>query len=90
MVLYGALTDIKAKYRNNAVIVECDRELGNIEGVTDKRPHNNALELTLDARTTPQMLLERLVAKGVVVNRFELSTPSLNEIFIRVAGKNNE
>ena len=65
-------------------------EIGVIEGVTEQRPHNGAIELKLDINTTPQMLLERLVKKGIVVNRFELSMPSLTEIFIKVAGDEHE
>ena len=65
-------------------------EIGAIEGVTEQRPHNGAMELKLDNKTTPQMLLERLVKKGIVVNRFELSTPSLTEIFIKVVGDEHE
>ena len=90
IVLYGDLTSIKSKYRNNSVLVECDGELGDIDGVTEKRAHNKALELMLDAKTTPQMLLGSLVRKGIAVNRFELSTPSLNEIFIKVVGDEHE
>jgi len=48
------------------------------------------LELKLDANTTPQMVLERLVKKGIVINRFELSMPSLTEIFIKVVGDEHE
>jgi len=87
-VLYGSLAEVKSNYRNNAVLVEAVGELGNIEGVTDQTPHNGAVELKLDAKTTPQMLLERLVKKVSSVNRFELSTPSLTEIFIKVVGMN--
>jgi ABC-2 type transport system ATP-binding protein len=90
MVLYGDLNSIKAKYRNNSVVIEHAGELGELEGVVERRPCNRGLELILDKKTTPQLLLERLVRKGITVNRFELSTPSLNEIFIRVAGDKNE
>ena len=89
-VLYGSLAEVKSNYRNNAVLVEAVGELGNIEGVTDQTPHNGAVELKLDAKTTPQMLLERLIQKGIVINRFELSTPSLTEIFIKVVGDEHE
>ena len=89
-VLYGSLAEVKSKYRNNSVLVETAGELGTIEGVTEQRPHNGAVELKLDAKTTPQMLLERLIQKGIVVNRFELSTPSLTEIFIKVVGDEHE
>jgi len=89
-VLYGSLAEVKANYRNNAVLVETTGALGTIDGVLEQRPHNGAVELKLDAKTTPQMLLERLVQKGIVVNRFELSTPSLTEIFIKVVGDEHE
>lgn len=90
MVLYGDLNKIKAKYRNNSVLIECDGNLDMLEGVTAKRVRNKGLELMLDVKTTPQMVLEQLVRKGITVNRFELSTPPLNEIFIKVAGDENE
>jgi ABC-2 type transport system ATP-binding protein len=89
-VLYGSLKEVKAKYRNNSVLVESAGEPGAIEGVIGQRPHNGALELMLDNETTPQIVLERLVKKGIVINRFELSTPSLTEIFIKVAGDEHE
>jgi ABC-2 type transport system ATP-binding protein len=89
-VLYGSLAEVKSKYRNNAVLVETAGEVGTIEGVTGQRPLNGAVELKLDALTTPQMLLERLIKKGIVVNRFELSMPSLTEIFIKVVGDEHE
>jgi ABC-2 type transport system ATP-binding protein len=90
VVLYGNLTEVKSNYRNNSVLVETVGELGIIEGVIGQNRHNGAVELKLDAKTTPQMLLERLVKKGIVVNRFELSTPSLTEIFIKVVGDEHE
>jgi ABC-type uncharacterized transport system ATPase subunit len=31
-----------------------------------------------------------LVNAGMSINRFEIATPSLNEIFLRVAGGNGE
>ncbi len=90
MVLYGDIPSIKAKYRNNSVMVACNGEIGEIAGVRERHLHDHATELLLDGNTTPQMVLESLVQKGIVVNRFELSTPSLNEIFIKVAGEEHE
>ena len=90
MVLYGDLTSIKSKYRSNSVFVEYEGELGDIAGVIEKRMHNKTVELMLDEKTTPQILLGNLVKKGVAVSRFELSTPSLNEIFIKVVGDGHE
>jgi ABC-2 type transport system ATP-binding protein len=89
-VLYGNLTEIKSKYRSNSVIIDSEVDLGQIPGVTEKHAHKGYIELTLDGNTTPSQVLERLVSTGIVINRFEVATPSLNEIFLKVAGKNHE
>jgi ABC-2 type transport system ATP-binding protein len=89
-VLQGSLAEIKSRYRSNSVIVDADGDLGEIPGVSRKRAHKGYLELTLEQDTTPKQVLERLVDSGVVINRFEVATPSLNEIFLKVVGKNHE
>jgi len=48
------------------------------------------VELILDRSTTPTQVLDRLVSSGVTINRFEVATPALNDIFLEVAGKNHE
>ena len=44
------------------------------------------VELVLDAAATPQRTLEVLVQAGIPIDRFEVATPSLNEIFIAKVG----
>jgi ABC-2 type transport system ATP-binding protein len=85
-VLYGSIEEVKAKYRNNSVVVNFEGELGELSGVLVKRVNGHSAEITLGENTTRQQLLERLVSSKVMLNKFEASTPSLNEIFIRVAG----
>jgi ABC-2 type transport system ATP-binding protein len=87
-VLYGSLAEIKSKYRGNSVFLDIEGELGDLSGVAERRPHKGYVELVLDGKTTPQQLLEQLVNRGMVINRFELATPSLNEIFLKEVGKN--
>ena len=87
-VLYGDLAEIKSRYRGNSVFLDIEGELGDLSGVTEKRPHKGYVELVLDGKTTPQQLLEQLVNRGIVINRFEMATPSLNEIFLKEVGKN--
>ena len=88
-VLYGNLTEIKSRYRSNSVLLELEGELREVSGVTEKRIHKGCVELVLDGNTTPQQVLERLVSHGIVINRFEIATPPLNEIFLRVVGRNH-
>ena len=89
-VLYGNLAEIKSGYRSNSVLLEFEGELGEVPGVTEKRTHKGYVELVLDGNTTPQQVLERLVSRGTAINRFEVATPPLNEIFLRVVGKAHE
>ena len=83
-VLYGSLTEIKSRYRNNSIFLECDRLPDNLPGVVGSKAHGKYMEIFLDGRVSPQEILSALVNKGVKVDRFEVSTPSLNEIFIQV------
>jgi ABC-2 type transport system ATP-binding protein len=86
-VLYGDLGEIKARYRGNALLLDAEGELGEIPGVTGKRVHKGYTELMLDGKTSPQQVLTHLINRGMVINRFEVATPSLNEIFLKEVGK---
>lgn len=89
-VLYGNVKEIKSGYRSNSVIVDFEGELKPVPGIAEKRLLKDYTELILDKDTTPKQVLERLVSTGVAINRFEIATPSLNEIFLEVAGKKHE
>jgi ABC-2 type transport system ATP-binding protein len=84
VVLYGSLDEIKSRYRNNSVFIECDRLPESITGIVGSKDHGKYVELFLDGQTSPQAVLKDIMSKGAVVDRFEISTPSLNEIFIQV------
>ena len=84
-VLYGSLAEIKSRYRNNSVFLECDHLPDNLPGVVGSKSHGKYTEVFLDGRISPQEILSTLINKGIKIDRFEVSTPSLNEIFIQVA-----
>jgi ABC-2 type transport system ATP-binding protein len=89
-VLYGDLAEIKSRYRDNAVLLAFEGELGEVPGVTEKRVRKDYVELVLDEKTSPKQLLEHLISRGIVINRFEIATPPLNEIFLKVVGDDRE
>jgi ABC-2 type transport system ATP-binding protein len=86
-VLYGDLSEIKSRYKGNSVLLDFAGELGEVPGVTGKRTHRGYTELTLDSETAPQQVLAHLMSHGTLINRFEVATPSLNEIFLKEVGK---
>ena len=83
-VLYGELTEIKSRYRNNSIFLKCDRLPDKLPGIIGIKDEGKDMELLLDGHTAPQQVLSTLLNQGVIVDRFEVSTPSLNEIFIQV------
>ena len=86
-VLYGELSEIKSRYQSNSVIVDYKGEFGEVPGVTERRTHKGYVELVLDEKTTPKEVLAHLVSRDIIINRFEVATPSLHEIFLKEAGK---
>jgi ABC-2 type transport system ATP-binding protein len=86
-VLNGELSEIKSRYKGNSVLLDYKGEAVDIPGVSQRRVRKGYVELLLDGTTTPQKILELLISRGTVINRFETATPSLNEIFLKEAGK---
>ena len=89
-VLYGRLADIKKRFRNNSILVDFEGELGELDGVVSNRQEGKNVELVLDGKTPPQNILQQMLRQGLTINRFEVATPTLNQIFLQVAGKDNE
>ena len=85
-ILYGDLMETRAEFRRNSVLVATDGELGDLPGVVDRKFNKDSVELVLAPDTTPQAMLDRLRDRGITINRFEVSTPSLNEIFLNLVG----
>ena len=89
-VLYGDLIETRAKFRRNSVQVDTDGDLGDLPGVTDMELNKGSAELVLAPDTSPQAILDRLRDRGITINRFEVTTPSLNEIFLNLVGSDHE
>jgi ABC-2 type transport system ATP-binding protein len=85
-ILYGDLMETRAEFRRNSVLVATDGELGDLPGVVERKFNKDSVELVLAPDTTPQAMLDRLRDRGITINRFEVSTPSLNEIFLNLVG----
>jgi ABC-2 type transport system ATP-binding protein len=71
-----------AEVRNDGVgAILGDRAL--VQRVDD---HNRYLDIELTPGAAPQQLLQRLVAAGAAITRFELVQPSLHQIFLERVG----
>lgn len=89
-VLYGELQEIKGDYKEHSVRIEVDGEIGNLDGVIHRKYNKGFTELSLSPETNPQSILDQLKEKGKTIHHFEIKKPSLNDIFLHLAGSNHE
>ena len=87
-VLEGALSDIKQRYGRNAVKMEFngdDTFLNDPRLVQSRDYYGKYVEVRLRDNADPQDLLQSAL-QHAAVTRFEVTEPSLNDIFIQVVG----
>jgi ABC-2 type transport system ATP-binding protein len=88
--LYGDVNEVRRRYAIHAVNVQGEGNWSALPGVKRATPSKNGKEgilLELEDQTTPNDLLASIAASpNTNIERFELAVPSLNDIFIRVAG----
>ena len=91
-VLDGTLDSIQDRYGQDTVRVRVegdDFDAQTISGVEKVNDFGRLQELRMVPNTNPQTLLSDLMKRGRVVH-FELTRPSLHDIFVRIARPNVE
>ena len=88
-VLQGNLNEIKKSYGRNNLLIETYENIDSFIPenfkVIDKKA--NGYEFKIEKEEDAQKLLEQLVASKIVIQKFELKEPSLQEIFIDKVGE---
>ena len=86
-VLDGTLTYIQDQYGNDTIRIQSDMGMKALEGMSGIEKVNNfgkLQEVRVATGTDPQQLLSDLLKK-TRITKFEITRPSLNDIFIRIA-----
>ena len=84
VVLDGLVTEIKRRYAGSEVFVACDQAPEGVDGVLEWRRDGTGYVLRLSSGFEPERLLRSLLDRGAKIDRFELATPSLEQIFLQV------
>ncbi len=88
--LYGPVQEVRRQYAHHAVIVEGQgdwQRLNTVERVDAERDGHNIYTLHLKNSATSNDLLAEIASNPEFnIERFERAVPSLNDIFIEVAG----
>ena len=88
-VLKGNLKEIKEGYKANRLEISTDKNIDeyiknfNMDIEFSK---NNEYSVKIDSEENAHKLLEKLVGDHIVVNKFEIKKPTLNDIFIEKVG----
>ncbi|HSO27686.1 MAG TPA: DUF4162 domain-containing protein, partial [Anaerolineales bacterium] len=90
-VLYGPLDEIRQQFTTQAVSVNLRGEPGQVPGVIRVQPQNGGYRMMLAEGVQPEDVLKSLVQMPqLTVERFERVRLSLDEIFVRVVGRDIE
>lgn len=89
--LYGSVDEIRSQYASHAIVVEGRGDWQRLDGVVNVVSAANgreAFKLYLRPDVNSDAVLAQIAqAQDFEINRFEKALPSLDEIFIRVAGE---
>ncbi|HEY6119867.1 MAG TPA: ATP-binding cassette domain-containing protein [Pyrinomonadaceae bacterium] len=84
-VLEGSIREVKRGFGRNAVALRFEGGDGVLDDrsiVSSVRRYSDSVEVLLTEQADAQDLLQRLVAAGAIIGRFEMIEPSLHDIFI--------
>jgi ABC-2 type transport system ATP-binding protein len=86
-VLDGTLADIQDQYGNDTIRIQTDdgvNALKEIRGIEHVNDFGKLQEVRVSSGSDPQEILSSLLKK-TRISKFEITKPSLNDIFIRIA-----
>lgn len=94
VVLSGNIEDIKNEYEKNTLLIKGDSDLRNylLDKYKDnyKINDNDEIEIAIESKDETKTILKDLTKNNFLVEKFEIKTPTLREIFIEKAGDKNE
>ena len=84
-VLEGSIREVKRGFGRNSVALRFEGDesvLSDPALISKVERHSDEMEVLLAEGASAQTLLQRLVAGGAIISKFEMIEPSLNDIFI--------
>jgi len=89
-VLQGNLKEIKETYPANRLEISADKDIKKIikeTGLTIENEKDNDYIIRIEEEKTATELLTKLVEEKVIISKFEVKKPTLNDIFIEKVGE---
>ena len=84
-VLEGSIREVKRSFGRNSVALRIEGGNGSLNSsdlISKIERHSDEMEVLLTPQADPQVFLKQLINSGAVVTKFEMTEPSLHDIFI--------
>ncbi len=90
-VVQGSVREVKRQYGRNVARLKLDNDpeaswLEQLPGVQVTKRREDYIEMQLPASLNPNVIVEAALQHGGIISRFELTEPSLTDIFIELVG----
>ena len=90
-VVQGSVREVKRQQGRNVVRLKLDNDpeaswLDTVEGVQVTKRREDYIEMQIQANLNPNVIVEAALHHSGIISRFELTEPSLTEIFIEKVG----
>jgi ABC-2 type transport system ATP-binding protein len=90
-VVQGSVREIKRQHGRNVARLKLDNDpeatwLATLEGVHVTKRRQDYIEMQLQANFNPNLIVEAALQHGGIISLFELTEPSLTDIFIELVG----
>lgn len=82
--LYGEVNKVRKEFGDNTIHLEFEGTLNGSSKLYNASIDNNKAEITPAAGVTTQKVLEELMSQEINIVKFDVSAPSLQEIFVSV------
>ncbi len=91
-VVRGSVQEVRRQHGRNVVRLKLDNDpeagwLDTLEGVQVTKRRQDYIEMQIRANLNPNLIVEAALQHGGIISRFELTEPSLTDIFIEHVGK---
>lgn len=89
-VAYGNVEDVKKEYGENIIKIKFTGDFTPNDKLYAASVQKNYAELTPKDEVSQDQILKDLVKQDLLIHKFEVSSPSLNEVFIKISKNNIE
>src|SRR5258708_7436705 len=91
-IVRGSVRDVKRQHGQNMARLKLDNDpealwLDKLEGVRVTKRRQDYIEMQIQDNLNPNLIVEAALRHGAIINHFELTEPSLTDIFIEAVSK---